>query len=258
VPKPPPRLGKSASVPSPAGPAGPRNVMPMSRRYDVSAEILSREVGKPRPGLQAVLRSMRRPIHEVHGLDAEHWYAAVERARSAERRRRGGVDKRPVPSWNFRGGGPLQPLAGTSRSQASAGPASLRWKLHEQLQRQEQLRRELQELQAENEVDDGQKLPALHDPFASPQYEEGKEMDEEEVLRQLDEQKQVQQRLHEKLQHLLSGRPLEKPHPNPQEQQLLAEHEELDKRLQQQMEEVRSQEEALRRLQEQAQELAAH
>ena len=29
----------------------------------------------------------RRPIHEIHGLDAGHWYAAVERARSAESRR---------------------------------------------------------------------------------------------------------------------------------------------------------------------------
>ncbi len=28
----------------------------------------------------------RRPIHEIHGLDAGHWYAAVERARSAASR----------------------------------------------------------------------------------------------------------------------------------------------------------------------------
>ncbi|CAE7370890.1 unnamed protein product, partial [Symbiodinium sp. CCMP2456] len=74
----------------------------MSKRYDVSMGILGRETSKPRPALQAVLRSMRRPIHEIHGLDTAHWLASVERARSAERRRRGGVDKRPVPSWNFR------------------------------------------------------------------------------------------------------------------------------------------------------------
>ncbi|CAK9033708.1 unnamed protein product [Durusdinium trenchii] len=84
----------------------------MSKRYDVSCEILGRETGKPRPQLQAILKSMRRPIHEIHGLDAEHWYAAVDRARSAAPRARTGrcvralhsVGRRSEPKSERKGG----------------------------------------------------------------------------------------------------------------------------------------------------------
>jgi len=138
--------------------------MPLAKRYEVSADILSRESSKHRPQLQAVLRSMRKPIDMLEGIDAPSWHASVARARNAEQRRRGGVDDRPLPSWNFRAGVALTPLAptlgapgrpGRRCSSGTSTPAkavrqdpsvqALQAKLQEQLQQQERLRRELQD-----------------------------------------------------------------------------------------------------------------
>lgn len=226
---------------------------PMSKRYDVSCEILGRETGKPRPQLQAILKSMRRPIHEIHGLDAGHWYAAVERARSAERRRRGGIDKRPVPSWNFRGGGPLKPLPNGGPSPPPDSQPALRWKLNEQLQRQMELREKLRQLEESEAPEKPEELP---NPPEVPEDSEEVPMDDATVLRLLEEQREMQLCLHEKLEHLLD-RPSQTRKKIPQqEKQLNLENEELEKRLRKQMEEVRSQEEALQRLQQQALDLA--
>lgn len=230
---------------------------PMSKRYDVSCEILGRESGKPRPQLQAILKSMRRPIHEIHGLDAGHWYAAVERARSAERRRRGGIDKRPVPSWNFRGGGPLKPLpnGGPSPPALDNQPAlSLRWKLNEQLQRQMELREKLRQLEESEESMD----PAMQALSRAPDapVEGLPDMDDATVIRLLEEQREMQSHLHEKLEHLLDRPSTPKDVPK-KEKQLNLENEQLEKRLLKQMEEIQSQEAALQRLQEQAKDLQA-
>lgn len=248
-------------MPMPSGPMAPAvaqmkgSLQPMSKRYDVSCEILGRETGKPRPQLQAILKSMRRPIHEIHGLDAEHWYAAVDRARSAERRRRGGVDKRPVPSWNFRGGGPLKPVPAGHSPDSELPAVSLRWKLSEQLQRQAELKAKLRELEEPNE-----RLETMG-PGAEEVFPTSfSQMDEATVQRLVEEQRAVQDRLHAKLEHLLDGDSRSGGlHPKDrvpvQEKQLLAENQELERRLQKQMEEVQSQEEALQRLQEQAKHL---
>lgn len=255
-----PSLG-GRHVPMPSGPMAPAvaqmkgSLQPMSKRYDVSCEILGRETGKPRPQLQAILKSMRRPIHEIHGLDAEHWYAAVDRARSAERRRRGGVDKRPVPSWNFRGGGPLKPVPAGHSPDSELPAVSLRWKLSEQLQRQAELKAKLRELEEPNE-----RLETMG-PGAEEVFPTSfSQMDEATVQRLVEEQRAVQDRLHAKLEHLLDGDSRSGGlHPKDrvpvQEKQLLAENQELERRLQKQMEEVQSQEEALQRLQEQAKHL---
>jgi len=53
-----------------------------------------------------VLRDMRRPAVECSGVKRKGpWNASVDRMRSACVRRQGGIDDRPVPSWNFRFGG---------------------------------------------------------------------------------------------------------------------------------------------------------
>ncbi|CAE7159138.1 unnamed protein product, partial [Symbiodinium pilosum] len=224
------------------GPGPGPSEQPMSKRYDVSIGILGKETSKPRPALQAVLRSMRRPIHEIHGLDTAHWLASVERARSAERRRRGGVDKRPVPSWNFRGGGPLQPITsagagaaelvkekdtdlkgglGASLGASNAG-AQLRQKLDEQLRRQEELQRQLAQLQhGEEEAKSSgvpaelprapertvAETPAKAEPSEpSPTANIAVEMDDEAVLQALEEQQSLRRSLRAKLRHLLGDR----------------------------------------------------
>ena len=44
---------------------GNQHQLRMSKRYDVSCEILGRESGKPRPQLQAILKSMRCSVVEL-------------------------------------------------------------------------------------------------------------------------------------------------------------------------------------------------
>lgn len=81
--------------------------VPLSKRCDITADVFKRygyaEAHK-KPALQEVLKEMRRPTEDCTGLQKGPWMASVERLRNAQNRKSGGLDTRPVPSWNFRFG----------------------------------------------------------------------------------------------------------------------------------------------------------
>lgn len=81
--------------------------VPLSKRCDITADVFKRygyaEAHK-KPALQEVLKEMRRPTEDCTGLQKGPWMASVERLRNAQSRKSGGLDARPVPSWNFRFG----------------------------------------------------------------------------------------------------------------------------------------------------------
>lgn len=83
----------------------PQGYVPLSKRCNIVANVYGWADSKSsRKPLEQVLRQMRKPTEEQEGLQKGPWLASIERVRAAESRRRGGVDMRPVPSWNFRYG----------------------------------------------------------------------------------------------------------------------------------------------------------
>lgn len=129
-----PGLLDQAGLPPVAFPKLPDSgYVPLLKRCDIAANVFKRfgwADSKPtKKPLEQVLRQMRKPSEEQDGLQKAPWLASVERLRGAEQRRRGGVDDRPVPSWNFRYGagivGPPELQRSTSRTRLSTGTAAV-------------------------------------------------------------------------------------------------------------------------------------
>eukprot|EP00747_Dinoflagellata_sp_TGD_P188985 gnl/TRDRNA2_/TRDRNA2_48754_c0_seq1.p1 gnl/TRDRNA2_/TRDRNA2_48754_c0~~gnl/TRDRNA2_/TRDRNA2_48754_c0_seq1.p1 ORF type:complete len:251 (+),score=27.22 gnl/TRDRNA2_/TRDRNA2_48754_c0_seq1:110-862(+) len=87
------------------GPVEP--YVPLKERCAKSSNVFKRYgyLDTRRRPAEDVVREMRRPIDTCGGpMHAGPWHKSVARMRGAEAMRRGHVDSRPVPSWNFRYG----------------------------------------------------------------------------------------------------------------------------------------------------------
>lgn len=115
-------------VPIAAPPAAERPPS-LASRCNTSAELFRRhgwaDISRPPP--RTVLRRMRKPACECPGVSAVPWRQSVERHRSAENRRKGCEDARPVPSGNFRfGSSSCRPLTRGLHSSCASRPGSSR------------------------------------------------------------------------------------------------------------------------------------
>lgn len=85
-----------------------RDFRPIKDRCDAAAKVFERfgYTGRKPPKLEAVLKSMRRPLSACSNLHEEPWRRGVARLRGQAQQRIMAVDPRRVPSWNFRHGPP--------------------------------------------------------------------------------------------------------------------------------------------------------
>lgn len=112
-----PEIGCNAAAlqPMPLGPA--RKQMSRKEKFEPAPSLLERcdrsddvfrrfgWAGSKKRTAGVVLQKMQRPTKKCSGLNVDVWQAGVERLRAAEAHRKGSLDARPVPSWNFRYGG---------------------------------------------------------------------------------------------------------------------------------------------------------
>jgi len=213
---------------------------PLAKRFDVAVDVLGRVTSKQRPGLESILKSMRKPAASVHGVNAEHWNANAERLRNAQVMREEGIDTRPLPSWNFRAG--IAPARSASQRRGCSSSKERKFsevkldldedqklqdRLRGELEKQELLRRKLQELQAEAEqenLEPAQQEASATDAETPQQQEQQQEQQQqqapepeqpeqqlEEIKQQIEDQQRKQEEVRKQLEALRNSKSL-KPH----------------------------------------------